>query len=186
MDLRIQKTYTALMKAMQDLLIEKSFEQITVRALCERAVIRTATFYKHFSDKYEFFAFMVRELYQEQLSLTVKQEKPEETLQLFIDHIFSFLASHKELLLAIHQDQLLITIIFSQTGMAKETITQQFAQARKAGSFFPVSDELMTQLFIGGLHQAITQQLMTRPQELEQLKTPLKDWVNSLFTPPSL
>ena len=61
-DLRVQKTYDALIAAFQELLAEKSFEEITVKELCARAKTRTATFYTHFSDKYDFFSFMVKEL----------------------------------------------------------------------------------------------------------------------------
>lgn len=61
-DLRVQKTYDALIAALQGLLAEKSFEEITVKELCARAKTRTATFYTHFSDKYDFFSFMVKEL----------------------------------------------------------------------------------------------------------------------------
>lgn len=61
-DLRVQKTYDALIAAFQKLLAEKSFEEITVKELCSCAKTRTATFYTHFSDKYDFFSFMVNEL----------------------------------------------------------------------------------------------------------------------------
>lgn len=61
-DLRVQKTYDALIAAFQKLLAEKSFEEITVKELCSCAKTRTATFYTHFSDKYDFFSFMVKEL----------------------------------------------------------------------------------------------------------------------------
>lgn len=61
-DLRTQKTYDALIEAFQELLNEKSFDEITVRELCSKARTRTATFYSHFKDKYDFFYFMVREL----------------------------------------------------------------------------------------------------------------------------
>lgn len=63
-DLRIQKTYAALTRAFTDLLKVKSFEQITVRELCDAAMVRTATFYNHFSDKYEFADFVIRDLLQ--------------------------------------------------------------------------------------------------------------------------
>ena len=35
---------------------------MTVNLLCERAMIRRTTFYKHFADKYEYLAFYIREL----------------------------------------------------------------------------------------------------------------------------
>ena len=61
-DLRIQKTYLALQNAFVSLLEEKRFEELTVNELCDRAMIRRATFYKHFADKYEYFAFYIREM----------------------------------------------------------------------------------------------------------------------------
>ena len=63
-DLRIQKTYAALTRAFTDLLKAKSFEQITVKELCDAAIVRTATFYNHFSDKYEFADFVIRDTLQ--------------------------------------------------------------------------------------------------------------------------
>ena len=59
MDLRVLKTYKSLYEAFFKMLEEKKFEDITVNELCERAMVRRATFYKHFADKYEFFAFFV-------------------------------------------------------------------------------------------------------------------------------
>ena len=57
MDLRIRKTYLALHNAFTELLEEKRFEEFTVNELCDRAMIRRTTFYKHFADKYEYFTF---------------------------------------------------------------------------------------------------------------------------------
>lgn len=62
LDLRIQKTYLSLKTAFAALLEEKRFEDITVNELCQRAMLRRTTFYKHFEDKYAFFAFFIREL----------------------------------------------------------------------------------------------------------------------------
>lgn len=62
-DLRIQKTYHLLHKAFTGLMEEKGFESITVGELCERAMIRRATFYKHFADKYEYFSFYMKEIF---------------------------------------------------------------------------------------------------------------------------
>lgn len=62
LDLRIQKTYLSLKTAFSDLMEQKRFEDITVNELCQRAMLRRTTFYKHFADKYEFFAFFIREL----------------------------------------------------------------------------------------------------------------------------
>lgn len=62
-DLRIQKTYHLLHKAFTGLMEDKGFEAITVGQLCEHAMIRRATFYKHFADKYEYFSFYMKEIF---------------------------------------------------------------------------------------------------------------------------
>ena len=76
-DLRIQKTYALLHHAFTELMEEKGFEAFTVGELCEKAMIRRATFYKHFADKYEYFTFYMKEIFgsfHEQLSPGMEAE----------------------------------------------------------------------------------------------------------------
>ena len=60
LDLRVQKTYKALIGAFEDLLYEKKFEKISVTELCDAAIIRRPTFYTHFLDKYDFLTFFIK------------------------------------------------------------------------------------------------------------------------------
>lgn len=62
MDLRIQKTYKALILAFTTLLEQYPYEEISIAMLCDEAMIRRTTFYKHFADKAAFFAFFVDSL----------------------------------------------------------------------------------------------------------------------------
>lgn len=62
MDLRIKKTYAALIAAFTRLLETHRYEEVTVALLCDEAMIRRTTFYKHFADKAAFFAFFVENL----------------------------------------------------------------------------------------------------------------------------
>ena len=61
-DLRVQKTYRALMAAFETLMAEETFDDITVNELCARALIRRPTFYSHFEDKYDFLRFYLNEI----------------------------------------------------------------------------------------------------------------------------
>lgn len=61
-DLRVKKTKKALNESFVALLNEKSFDDITVNELCDRAGIRRATFYKHYADKFAFLAAYVHTL----------------------------------------------------------------------------------------------------------------------------
>lgn len=62
MDLRIQKTYRSLLAAFTKLLETHRYEDVTIAMLCDEAMIRRTTFYKHFADKSEFFSFFVDSL----------------------------------------------------------------------------------------------------------------------------
>ena len=61
LDLRVKKTYRSLISAFEKLLDEKDFDKITVNELCEQALIRRPTFYKHFNDKYDYINFFIKE-----------------------------------------------------------------------------------------------------------------------------
>lgn len=74
-DLRIQRTYKALCDTFFLMLNETTFEKITINSLCTKANIRRATFYKHFSDKYDFFGFFIRNILSSFLSQIHDYEK---------------------------------------------------------------------------------------------------------------
>ena len=61
-DLRVRRTFKLLSQALMSLLLEKSFEEIFVTDICERAMVHRTTFYKHFEDKYHLLDFCVQEL----------------------------------------------------------------------------------------------------------------------------
>lgn len=60
-DLRVQKTERALVDAMIKLLREKPYEAISISDLCDTAMVRRATFYRHFKDKDDFFDFCLEQ-----------------------------------------------------------------------------------------------------------------------------
>lgn len=61
-DLRVRRTFKLLSQALLSLLLEKSFEEIYVTDICERAMVHRTTFYKHFEDKYHLLDFCVKDL----------------------------------------------------------------------------------------------------------------------------
>ena len=57
MDMRVKKTLKSLIESFEKLLNNNRYEDVTVSMLCENAMIRRTTFYKHFDDKDSFFKF---------------------------------------------------------------------------------------------------------------------------------
>lgn len=107
-DLRIERTYLFLHEAFTSFLEEKRFEDITVNELCERAMIRRTTFYKHFADKYEYFTFYMKEICKSFRS----QLPPNADTDNF--HTY-FLYMNRELLRFMEEHQKLVQNIASST-----------------------------------------------------------------------
>lgn len=61
-DIRIKKTYDKLYDSFFELLSEKTFENISILDICNKAGIHRATFYKHFLDKQDFITFCCNRL----------------------------------------------------------------------------------------------------------------------------
>ena len=93
-DLRVIKTKNALYNALLDLMKEKTFEEIKVADICNKALINRSTFYAHFQDKYELLSSSINDL---KTSLTNELNKNQnfnstkeyyiEMIKLFLNHI---------------------------------------------------------------------------------------------------
>lgn len=176
-DLRVQKTYTALFRAFETLLTKKRFEDITVTELCDAAVIRTATFYKHFPDKYAFVAFMVQELRAQYYESAAKlQTDTREDFYLnLIRAGFDFLAENESLVKAADSDGMM-NIIASTTGDSlRQALVANLNQDRASGYALVSTPEMTAELMIGAINQTVRwwmrhQKEMTVAEYLNTLK----------------
>ncbi len=62
-DLRVRRTHKLLWEALMAELSERPFEEITVKDICERAMVHRTTFYKHYEDKYALLEQGMRQMY---------------------------------------------------------------------------------------------------------------------------
>ena len=60
-DLRVVKTQNILYATLLSLMKEKTFEEIKVSDICNKALINRSTFYSHYNDKYELLADFIQE-----------------------------------------------------------------------------------------------------------------------------
>ncbi|HVO70331.1 MAG TPA: TetR/AcrR family transcriptional regulator [Aggregatilineaceae bacterium] len=67
LDPRVKRTRQLLQRALAELLSEKTFQNITVQDIAERAEVNRATFYAHFQDKYALLNYSVRGAFQERV-----------------------------------------------------------------------------------------------------------------------
>ena len=162
MDLRIKKTYRALFEAFTELLEEHRFEDVTVAMLCDRAMIRRTTFYKHFRDKNDYFAFYIDELMTglpQNRADTAGAESVED-VQVLRHEVF---ADAMDMILA--HEQLMDNILeISMSGMLTSMICDRIAHSIRErvmstldeGALAPVSLETTSEFIAGGIIRLFT------------------------------
>src|SRR6266702_2219933 len=64
-DLRVRRTHKLLWEALMAELSIRAFEEITVKDICERAMVHRTTFYKHYEDKYALLEQGMRQMYND-------------------------------------------------------------------------------------------------------------------------
>lgn len=96
-DPRVKRTRKLLIEAFQSLLDEKGFESITVQDITARATVNRATFYAHFTDKYQLVDQLIGDGFAQILERhqATETDNPEEYLrQLFLAVTDNWAAVH--------------------------------------------------------------------------------------------
>lgn len=162
MDLRIKKTYRALFDAFTELLEEHRFEDLTVAMLCDRAMIRRTTFYKHFRDKNDYFAFYIDELMTglSQNRTDAADAEPLDDVQALRHEVFddamNMILAHEQLM-----DNILAS---SMSGMLTNVICDRIARSVRErvmnvlaeDALAPVSLETTSEFVAGGIIRLFT------------------------------
>ena len=93
-DPRVKRTRQLLQQAFLALLQDKGFQEMTVQDIADRATVNRATFYAHFTDKFDLMDSCIREQFQQLLvgKLPPQSRWSTENLQLLIATVFDFLA----------------------------------------------------------------------------------------------
>ena len=153
LDLRIQKTHKALIGAFLELLKEHKFEKITVNEICDLAMVRRATFYKHFGDKYEFFSFMVQEIqndYRTQ-SDSYSCEKPITPYVMIIKNTLNFLDENELLVKSVSESSAYSILLNIVSEQIVKDVREKFREDAKNGKELLLSPDLMAQAYTGAL-----------------------------------
>lgn len=152
-DLRVQKTKSALFRAFYELLAEKSYESITINELCERAMVRRATFYKHYRDKQDFLLGLVSR-FREQFRAMIKANGESITLAEYftkyisntVDRIVTYPEIVKNILASQMRDPFINVVLQSNFKDAIDRINE----AAALGVRISVSTEVAASMIVGG------------------------------------
>ena len=155
LDLRIQKTYIALISSFRALLKQKHFENITVNEICDNAMVRRATFYKHFGDKYEFFTFMVRSIMEESFhrdfQINEVENDPLAPYYCLVKNVLRILDENDALVQSVIQSDMfpvLLNIISEQIVL---DVKAYFVEDKRNGKDLLLPPELFAEAFSGAL-----------------------------------
>lgn len=163
MDLRIQKTYRSLLAAFTKLLETHRYEDVTVAMLCDEAMIRRTTFYKHFADKSEFFSFFVDSLRIEITKYGERQiaaSKSDDNLEGTVDEeeglailraLVDFMLDHERMVDNIFESSMSGMMVLMMADRVAETLRERYRGKYHVGKGDPVTLAASSEFVAGGI-----------------------------------
>lgn len=110
-DLRVRRTQKLLWEALMALLAEQAFEAISVKDICDLAMVHRTTFYKHYEDKYHLLRKGMWEVYE---ALAIEADiLPEAFLEVDAPPVFVGFFEHVE------KHQRFYSLMLCGDGMSK-------------------------------------------------------------------
>ncbi len=154
LDLRVRKTYKTLLSALYELMCEKSFDEITVTELCDRAETRKATFYKHFGDKTELYTFMVKEMQRtsrEGNEINYDEDKPWTYYAGVFSYFLDFLDKNDVFVRRILDSSALHTLLDLLSEQIETDLRSHMKEDQERGIQLPAEPAMMAATYTGAM-----------------------------------
>ncbi len=185
MDLRIQKTYMALTNTFYELLEEKRFEDITVNELCDRAMVRRATFYKHFGDKYEFFTFIIREIQAEfdrEIAGSLDTTMPIDFYITIVRRVMTFFKEKDRLVQSVLKSECYPSLFRILSEQIEFDILQKLKENAEKGYKLIADPEVMAHFFTGAILETLQWWLTSKmPISQESIEKQIVDMMKAVY-----
>ena len=172
-DMRIRRTRKLIWEALLTLLQNHSFASISVKDICEQAMVHRSTFYSHFTDKYALLNYGTREVIQ---TITKEEEKRKELeeasgeREFLLTLILEYMRKHQQLyalLLLDKSTESLSTLLVRRLAAKFE---KTLADEEKQGKHFTVPTPLIAQFQAGAVLRVLSwwaeQEMRMPPKEL--------------------
>ena len=151
-DLRVRRTHKLLWEALMALMAEQEFETMSVKEICDRAMVHRTTFYKHYTDKYDLLARGIQQTHEMLLAELELVGKDATSYTRFFEHV------------AAHQRFYRVMLCGSRTGNFQIQVQHQFAdsiaaemqQLERRGQPFSVPLSLLAHFYAGALVSSLT------------------------------
>src|SRR5271165_3815006 len=87
LDLRVRRTHKLLWEAFLNVLAERDFDTISVKEICDRAMVHRTTFYKHYQDKYDLLTHGMQQTFELLLGELAQTDKDAVSYARFFEHV---------------------------------------------------------------------------------------------------
>lgn len=155
MDIRAQRTRELLRATLEELLEEKSIEDITVSEVCERSTVRRTTFYRHFEDKYAFFEWYlstVTERFLAELGTQAGCDDLRTYTALMHRKLISFASAHRSMMRRSLGRTAMAGSLDMMMGQVADGIAERIAtQAAERNWQLEASPQLISMFYAGGM-----------------------------------
>lgn len=178
-DLRVIKSKRAIEKSFITLLTQKKFEQITIKDICQEALIGRSTFYRYYEDKYLLLKDLVNQ-YSQKFKILLTQRLTDSTQLELLNQLYLALYQDKESLLCLLN---LTDAPYSLTANFTKILEQQIEQHLDHYQF-SIPKIFIQQLYAANVLTAIKWSLTNgiAPQISEMMNTILETLITHYAT----
>ena len=150
-DLRVIKTKNLIYNTLIELMKDKTFEEIKVSDICNKALINRSTFYSHYEDKYDLLVDFINSLKDEFVIELNKNSSNLNTKEYYIELIKIFLnhiEDRKEMYTSIminNRNSIMMDILLSvvNNDLLKKMSKDEFKSS--------IPDDIIVKFYLGGV-----------------------------------
>ncbi len=172
-DLRVQRTKKALITTFSDLLETKSFENITIQDLCEKANVRRSTFYRHFNDKYDLLNHIVGKLIEYFRTLHLPEIDPKDPRQFFnkfMKDILLFISDNKAMVKSVISINIYSEVYQILYNQIYAVVKRQIEFDKQIGQFY-IDEFIYGEFLAGGILSVILNWIQYGQQSIDDVSS---------------
>lgn len=157
-DLRVRRTKKALFTAFVELVRKKTIDELTVNELCEIADVRRATFYKHYTDKYDFltaFTCHLRDNFDQSMRDNGAPDLTTDYYVTYAKRIVAFLCENAEAVDNIYKSNIFPTVLYTIVDQNYKDTCERLNASVAAGMKLTASVEVVASMCAGGVGATI-------------------------------
>ena len=172
-DLRVQRTKKALITTFSDLLETKSFDNITIQDVCEKANVRRSTFYRHFNDKYDLLNHIVGTLIEYFRTLHLPEIDPKDPRQFFnkfMKDILFFISDNKTMVKSVISINIYSEVYQILYNQIYAVVKRQIEFDKQIGQFY-IDEFIYGEFLTGGILSVILNWIQYGQQSIDEVSS---------------